>query len=67
MCKKKKKNKKSVKKKNTRKTDRNCISWVVIGTNIICTERSQDPDNCFDQENDLTCYDTTTLSSEDMF
>jgi hypothetical protein len=29
-------------KKNTRKADRNCISWVVIGTKIICTERSQD-------------------------
>ncbi len=28
--------------KNTRKTERNCISWVVIGTKIICTERSQD-------------------------
>jgi hypothetical protein len=28
-------------KKNTRKADRNCISWVVIGTTIICTERSQ--------------------------
>ena len=29
-------------KKNTRKADRNCISWVVIGTTIICTEKSQD-------------------------
>ena len=28
--------------KNTRKVDRNCISWVVIGIKIICTERSQD-------------------------
>jgi len=28
-------------KKNTRKADRNCISWMVIGTKIICTERSQ--------------------------
>ena len=28
--------------KNTRKADRNCISWVVIGIKIICTERSQD-------------------------
>jgi hypothetical protein len=28
-------------KKNTRKADKNCISWVVIGTTIICTERSQ--------------------------
>jgi hypothetical protein len=30
-----------VRKKNTRKADRNCTSWVVIGTTIICTERSQ--------------------------
>ena len=29
-------------KKTTRKANRNCISWVVIGTKIICTERSQD-------------------------
>ena len=29
-------------KKTTRKADRNCISWIVIGTKIICTERSQD-------------------------
>ena len=28
-------------KKTTRKADRNCTSWVVIGTTIICTERSQ--------------------------
>jgi len=28
-------------KKTTRKADRNCISWVVIGTKILCTERSQ--------------------------
>ena len=28
-------------KKNKRKADRNWISWVVIGTKIICTERSQ--------------------------
>jgi hypothetical protein len=30
-----------VRKKNTRKADRNCTSWIVIGTTIICTERSQ--------------------------
>ena len=35
-------------KKTTRKADRNCISWVVIGTKIICTE------------NNSTCCDATT-------
>ena len=30
-----------MREKNTRKADRNCTSWIVIGTTIICTERSQ--------------------------